>query len=142
LRSQGFRGPSNGPFHAFVWEGHLDYFRAEDTTSPLGPNLDAFFPAPYLNGGGRTNKNYSKNSTHFLQSAAYLRLKNLQIGFSIPESVTNNKFKIRIYASGENLLTWTDLMFYDPEAITSGLTGSAQSYPLSTIISTGINVSF
>lgn len=142
LRSQGFRGPSNGPFHFFVWEGHLDYFRGEDTTSPLGPNLDAFFPSPYMNGGGRTNKNYSQNTTHFLQSAAYVRLKNVQLGFSIPESVTKNKYKIRLYATGENLLTWTDLMFYDPEAITTGLTGSAQSYPLSAIISTGINVSF
>lgn len=140
--NQGFRGPSNGPFHAFVWEGHLDYFRGEDTTNPLGPNLDAYFPTPYMNGGGRTNKNYRQNTTHFLQSAAYVRLKNIQLGFTIPESVTKNKFNLRIYATGENLLTFTDLMFYDPEAITSGLTGSAQSYPLSTIISTGLNVSF
>ncbi len=144
LRSQGFRGPSNGPFHAFVWEGHLDYFRPEDTTNPLGANTDAYFPNPYLNGGGRTNKNYSVNTTHFLQSAAYFRLKSLSIGYTIPRDVTrkSNIDKIRLFATGENLFTQTDLMFYDPEAITSGLTGSAQSYPLSKIVSLGLNVSF
>ncbi|WP_406683808.1 TonB-dependent receptor [Seonamhaeicola sp. MEBiC1930] len=144
---QGFRGPSNGPFHFFVWEGHLDYFRPEDTTNPLGPNLDAYFPNPYMNGGGRTNKNYRQNTTHFLQSGAYMRLKSLQIGYTIPKEVTSkygiNNF--RIFATGENLFTKTDLMFYDPEAllgIGNGLTGSAQTYPLSKVISMGVNLSF
>ncbi len=141
---QRFRGPSNGPFHAFVWKGHLDYFRPEDTTSPLGPNTDAYFPTPYLNGGGRTNKNYSYHTDRLLQNAAYARLKSVQIGYSLPSSLIN-RFKIdkvRIYVTGENLLTFTNLMFFDPETNTSGLTGSAQSYPLSRIISTGINISF
>lgn len=142
---QGFRGPSNGPFHFFVWEGHLDYFRPEDTTNPLGPNLDAYFPNPYMNGGGRTNKNYQQNTTHFLQNGAYARLKSLQIGFTIPSEVTSkyNISNFRIFITGENLFTITNLMFYDPESLLgAGLTGSAQTYPLSTIISTGINISF
>ncbi len=141
---QRFKGPANGPFHAFVWEGHLDYFRPEDTTSPLGANTDAYFPTPYLNGGGRNNKNYSYNTDRFLQNAAYARLKSLQIGFTIPSDVTN-KFKVdklRIYTTGENLFTFTDLMFFDPEVNTTGLTGSAQSYPLSRILSLGLNVTF
>ncbi|WP_372650317.1 TonB-dependent receptor [Draconibacterium sp.] len=141
---QRFRGPANGPFHAFVWEGHLDYFRPEDTTSPLGANTDGYFPTPYLNGGGRNNKNYSYNTDHLLQDASYVRLKSLQVGYTLPSSLTRKirLDKVRIYATGENLLTFTDLMFFDPETNTSGLTGSAQSYPLSRIISTGINVSF
>ncbi len=141
---QRFKGPANGPFHAFVWEGHLDYFRPEDTTSPLGANTDAYFPTPYLNGGGRNNKNYSYHTDRLLQNAAYTRLKSVQIGFTIPASITR-KFKVdkfRLYLTGENLLTFTDLMFFDPETNTSGLTGSAQSYPLSRIISTGVNISF
>lgn len=141
---QRFRGPANGPFHAFVWKGHLDYFRPEDTTSPLGPNTDAYFPQPYLNGGGRNNKNYSYSTSHLLQDASYTRLKSVQIGYTIPASLTR-KIKVdnvRLYVTGENLLTFTDLKFFDPETNTTGLTGSAQSYPLSRIISTGINVSF
>ncbi|WP_317664168.1 TonB-dependent receptor [Maribacter sp. TH_r10] len=141
---QRFRGPANGPFHAFVWEGHLDYFRPEDTTSPLGPNTDGYFPTPYLNGGGRNNKNYSYNTDRLLQNAAYTRLKSLQIGFTLPNDVTSRFHvdKLRIYATGENLFTFTDLMFFDPETNTSGLTGSAQSYPLSRILSLGVNLSF
>lgn len=141
---QRFRGPANGPFHAFVWEGHLDYFRPEDTTNPLGPNLNAYFPKPYLNGGGRTNKNYSYHTDRLLQNAAYTRLKSLQVGYTLPRSIVNRikLDNVRVYVTGENLFTITDLMFFDPETNTSGLTGSAQSYPLSRIISTGINVSF
>ena len=141
---QRFKGPANGPFHAFVWKGHLDYFRPEDTTSPLGPNTDGYFPNPYLNGGGRNNKNYSYNTEHLLQNAAYARLKSVQIGYTLPRNITRRikLDKVRIYVTGENLLTFTDLMFFDPETNTSGLTGSAQSYPLSRILSTGINVSF
>lgn len=147
--SQGFRGPSNGPFHAFVWEGHLDYFRPEDTTNPLGPNLDAYFPKPYLNGGGRTNKNYRLNTSHFIQSGAYMRLKSLQIGYTVPKDVTN-KLKIdnvRVYVTGENLFTFTDLIFFDPEQVrdfagNNDLLGSASSYPLSRIVSFGANFTF
>lgn len=141
---QRFLGPSQGPFHAFVWKGHLDYFRPEDTASPLGPNTDAYFATPYQTGGGRNNKNYSYNTDRFMQNAAYTRLKSLQIGYTIPSDVTR-KFhvdKLRLYFTGENLFTITDLMFFDPETNTTGLTGSAQSYPLSRILSTGINVSF
>ncbi|PQV50233.1 TonB-linked SusC/RagA family outer membrane protein [Jejuia pallidilutea] len=144
--SQGFRGPSNGPFHAFVWEGHLDYFRPEDTTNPLGPNLDAYFPKPYMNGGGRTNKNYRQNTSHFIQNGAYMRLKSLQIGYSIPKDVIKklNIDNIRMYVTGENLFTVSDLMFFDPEQVRGSidLLGSASSYPLSRIVSFGVNVSF
>lgn len=142
--SQGFRGPSNGPFHFFVWEGQLDYFRGADTTNPLGPNLDAYFPKPYMNGGGRTNKNYRQNSTHFIQNGAYARLKSVQIGYTLPKKITS-KIKVnnfRLFVTGENLFTVTDLMFYDPESVNRGLTGSAQSYPLAKVISMGLNVSF
>jgi len=147
--SQGFRGPSNGQFHAFVWEGHLDYFRPEDTTSPLGPNTDAYFPQPYLNGGGRTNKNYRLNTTHFIQSGAYARLKSLQIGYTIPSDVTNKLSisNIKLYVTGENLFTISNLIFFDPEQVrdfpgNNDLLGSASSYPLSRIVSFGVNLSF
>ncbi|PNW29632.1 TonB-dependent receptor [Formosa algae] len=91
-----------------------------------------------------TIKSYSYNTDRFMQNAAYTRLKSLQIGYTIPSDVTR-KFhvdKLRLYFTGENLFTITDLMFFDPETNTTGLTGSAQSYPLSRILSTGINVSF
>lgn len=141
---QRFRGPGQGPFHINVWEEHLDYFRPEDTTSPLGPNTDAYFPAPYTANPGRNNKNYAYAVDRYIQNGAYARLKSLQIGYTIPRSATE-KFginTIRLFATGENLITIDDLLFFDPEIVTAGTFGSAQSYPLSRIVSLGLNVSF
>ncbi|WP_276165974.1 TonB-dependent receptor [Zobellia alginiliquefaciens] len=140
---QRFRGPAQGPFHAMVFEEHVDYYRPEDTTSPLGPNTDAYFPAPYSENPGRNNRNYQYNVNRYVQNGAYTRLKSLQIGYTVPTEFTEKLkiSKLRIFASGENLFTKTDMLFYDPETIPSGF-GSAQSYPLSMIISTGLNLSF
>lgn len=141
---QRFRGPAQGPFHINVWEEHLDYFRPEDTTNPLGPNLDAYFPAPYTANPGRNNKNYAHNVDRYIQNGAYVRLKSLQLGYTLPKKFTQklkiNKF--RLFVTGENLFTLEDMLFFDPEIVTSGVAGSAQSYPLSKIISTGVNISF
>lgn len=141
---QRFRGPAQGPFHLNVWEGHLDYYRPEDTESPLGPNTDAYFPAPYTANPGRNNRNYRFAVDRYIQNGAYTRLKSLQIGYTLPESLLNklNISSFRIFVTGENLFTITDLMFFDPEIVTSSVAGSAQSYPLSQIISTGVNLSF
>ncbi|WP_299666578.1 TonB-dependent receptor [uncultured Polaribacter sp.] len=141
---QRFRGPAQGPFHINVWEEHLDYFRPEDTTSPLGPNTDAYFPAPYTANPGRNNKNYARAVDRYIQNGAYTRLKSLQFGYTIPKDITNkyNISNLRLFFTGENLFTISDLMFFDPEVVTAGVVGSAQSYPLSKIISWGLNVSF
>lgn len=141
---QRFRGPGQGPFHINVWEGHLDYYRAADTESPLGPNTDAYFPAPYTANPGRNNRNYRFAVDRYIQNGAYARLKSLQIGYTIPRETTE-KFginTIRLFATGENLITIDDLLFFDPEIVTAGTFGSAQSYPLSKIVSLGLNVSF
>ncbi|MDN3665198.1 SusC/RagA family TonB-linked outer membrane protein [Algibacter miyuki] len=141
---QRFRGPAQGPFHANVWVEHLDYFRPEDTTNPLGPNLDAYFPAPYSANPGRNNKNYGQIVDRYIQNGAYTRLKSLQLGYTIPKDVTSkyNINNIRIYVTGENLFTVSDMIFFDPENITAGVTGSAISYPLHKIVSMGLNLSF
>ncbi|MEM9142826.1 MAG: SusC/RagA family TonB-linked outer membrane protein, partial [Bacteroidota bacterium] len=140
---QRFRGPAQGPFHAMVFEEHLDYYRPEDTTSPLGPNTDAYFPKPYAANPGNNRRNYNFAVDRYVQDASYIRLKSVQLGYTIPNRYLE-KFGIRnfrIYATGENLFFKSDLLFYDPETIPSGF-GNAQSYPLSRIISTGINLSF
>ncbi|MCL5129162.1 MULTISPECIES: TonB-dependent receptor [unclassified Algibacter] len=141
---QRFRGPAQGAFHANVWEEHLDYFRPEDTTNPLGPNLDAYFPAPYSANPGRNNKNYSQVVDRYIQNGAYARLKSLQLGYTIPKDVTSKHgiTNFRLYVTGENLFTVNDMLFFDPENITAGVTGSAISYPLQKIVSMGLNVSF
>ena len=105
---------SQGYWFSTALKGHEDYFR-NDESSPLGVNLDSYYPRPLLN----TNKN-QQCQTKYLQNAAYMRLKNLQIGYTLPRKIVQKMGvqNLRFFASGENLLTITDLVkFFDPETI-------------------------
>jgi hypothetical protein len=138
-----FRGNANGPLHATVLKEHLDYWR--DDTSPLGANPDAYFAKPYSVFTGENQKNYQTPNDRYMQDGSYLRLKNLQLGYTIPKSITQKAkiSNVKIYLSGENLVTFTDLMIFDPEAITSsGLGGDAKIYPLAKAYSIGLNINF
>jgi hypothetical protein len=137
-----FRGPAGGPMHNNVLVEHLDYWR--DESSALGANTGAYFPKPYAQYFGQNAKNYSYPTDHLIQNAAYLRLKNLQIGYSLPKNIAEKVLmsSARIYVSGENLLTFTDLMFFDPEALQGRWYGAGDSYPLSRTWSVGLNINF
>jgi len=148
LRGLGvFRGPANGPLHANVYEEHLDFWR--DETSPLGANPDAYYPNPYAQYIGQNGKNYDYPTDRYLQNGAYVRLKNLQLGYTIPSRISQ-KVKIssaRIYLAGENLLTYTKLTtIFDPESFkgrTEGYAGRpGDQYPLSRVLSIGLNINF
>ena len=83
-------------------------------------------------------------SSYFLQNAAYLRLKNIQLGYTLPKPWTEKAglSSIRIYASGENLLTITKMSkIFDPETI-SGDWGDGKVYPLLKSYSFGVNINF
>ena len=137
-----FRGPANGPLHATVLVEQLDYWR--DASSPLGANPNAYFAKPYSVFTGENNKNYQIPNDRFMQNGAYLRLKNLQLAYTIPKSITKKASidKVQIYISGENLMTITKLRMFDPEATVSGGTGMAKIYPLSELYSVGLNINF
>jgi TonB-linked SusC/RagA family outer membrane protein len=114
-----------------------DYFRA-DANSPLGQNLDAYYPRPTFG----TGKN-QQVQTAYLQNAAYLRLKNIQLGYTLPAGLTKRLGgqKFRVYASGENLVTWTKLAkMFDPETVDGGSNQSV--YPLMKVVSVGLSVTF
>ncbi|MBJ2175205.1 TonB-dependent receptor [Aureibaculum sp. A20] len=104
-------------------------------------------------GSGRSL--YEMND-HYLKNIGYLRIKNLTLGYTIPENLTSkfNIDRLRFYISGENILTWRfgDLTKYvDPEqagsAINYSSPGSAvgradlRSYPMGKTFSMGINIS-
>ena len=86
-------------------------------------------------------------SDRFIENGSYLRVKSLNLGYTIPQSIVSRSFikKVRIYVSGQNLVTWTKYTGYDPEvssneqsAITSGVDNGA--YPNSRSIIAGVNV--
>jgi TonB-linked SusC/RagA family outer membrane protein len=123
---------------------HFDYFRDENTLSVQngvnGVNLDSYYPRPLFNS---SKNNYRQ--TNYLQDASYIRLKNLQLGYSLPMSLTKKLHisKLRVFASGENLWTGTKLKkLFDPETIDGGWASSGNVYPLSQVISLGVNVNF
>lgn len=120
-------------------EEHKDYFRA-DADHPLGQNLDSYYARPLF--GAPATKNQQVQS-RYLQDASYVRLKNLQIGYTLPSSFTQKLAvsKIRLYVSGENLFTLTKMSeIFDPETIEGGWGGTV--YPLSKVYSAGLNVNF
>lgn len=137
-----FRGPANGPLHATVYTEHVDFWR--DASSPLGANPDAYFPRPYDQFTGQNNKNYRFPTDRYLQNGAYIRLKNLQIGYTLPRTLTRkiNITNLRVYLSGENIWTAKSLMLYDPEAFNGRSGRIGDQYPLSKIYSTGISINF
>ncbi len=105
----------------------LDYWTADNT--------GAYLPRPYING---SHGNWEV-STRYLQNAAYIRLKQLSLGYTIPsmwikKAGINNA---RIYFTGQNLLTMTKLSkLYDPENF------SIMNYPVPKSYSIGLNLTF
>lgn len=126
-------------WHSTGFVEHADYFRAEPSNE-LPANLDAYYPRPVFD----SDKNKQKQ-TAYLQSAAYIRLKNVQLGYSLPSTLTN-RFKIsklRLFVSGENLWTGTSLAkMFDPETIGGGddTDKNGNAYPLSKTISFGVSI--
>ena len=86
------------------------------------------------------DNNYFKNSTLWLKDASYLRLKNLQIGYTLRSGFINRIHieSLRIFATGENLITLDKLKISDPESTD----GNYFNYPLMMIMNVGLSVSF
>ena len=64
------------------------------------------------------NKNFSRSSDFYVESGAYFRIKTLQIGYTLPPLSMTSKIglsKLRVYVSGNNLMTFTKYSGYDPE---------------------------
>ena len=129
----------SGMWQCAAFEEHWDFWRPEG--DELGANTDAYYPKPGFASGG---KNYNQVSSYFLQNAAYLRLKNIQLGYTLPKRWMEKAglSSVRIYASGENLLTFTKMSkIFDPETI-SGDWGDGKVYPLLKSYSFGVNINF
>ena len=130
---------SNGIWHSTGFVEHTDYFRNGEDHA-LGTNLDAYYPRPIFG----TSKN-SQTQTRYLQNAAYIRLKNIQLGYTLPASLTQkwHVSKLRFFVSGENLWTGTSLAnMFDPETVSGGFSDdkNGNAYPLSKTISFGLSV--
>lgn len=157
----------------------LDYYRATDDTPQqmaqhsqayidaglASQNLDAAYPhlQAWLadrNLGERVDQSQGLAipQTDHLLNAAYLRVKNLTIGYTLPAELTEriNIARFRIFVTAENLAEWSGVAdYYDPEAITDAVgarfnpgsgagrgAGSGYQYPFQRRYAFGINVTF
>jgi len=101
-------------------------------------NPDAKGPRTF----NRGNEYYvGQQNTYWLHKTDYIRLKNIELGYSIPSSLVS-RFGIqnfRVYANAFNLLTYSpDMKDFDPELGA----GNGQAYPLQKIINLGLSVTF
>ena len=90
------------------------------------------------NMGGSKN---TRANSYFLKDASYFRLKNITFGYTLPKVWTNKLAlsRVRVYFSGDNLLTITSYKGLDPERASDGRDAM---YPQNKIYSFGINVEF
>lgn len=98
-------------------------------------NIDGAIPNPYGN-----SNNYA-TSSRFIENGSYLRLKNLQLGYTLPTNVTSKVgiYRLRFYVSASNLFTVTKYTGYDPE-VGGGI--DYGNYPQSRTFMIGANLNF
>ena len=131
-----------------------DIFDATRRTDALSSNLPSWILNRWT-GEGTTNSlpryvqadGYNWQSSDLLvYDGSYLRLKNIQLGYTLPEKLTKRVFvsKFRVYVAAENLFTWTKYHGYDPE-ISSGGTSLGIDYgvyPQARVWTVGFNLAF
>lgn len=110
-------------------------YMIEDAWTPEKGN-SAKAPAISLT---NSKANNYKNSDLWLRDASYVRLKNVEVGYSFPKSLLNkiHLSSLRLSLSGYNLLTFDKIGFTDPESNPSG-----DTYPLIKVVNFGLKVGF
>ena len=96
--------------------------------------------APYPRLSYGYNLNNQQSSSFWLRNGRFLRLKNLDIGYTLPKPMVNTIHleSVRIYISGQNLITWSPFKLWDPE-LDSRQRG--QIYPITRSLTAGIQIS-
>ncbi|MAZ27564.1 MAG: SusC/RagA family protein [Cytophagaceae bacterium] len=144
--SRMFWAQYNRPYNSYIRKDLVDEIWTPE-------NTDAYFPRNfgYIALGG----SLEKVNDRYMQSVAYLGLKNLTLGYTIPQGWISDSpaLKLRVFFSGENMLTFSPLTDYiDPEAAsatvnlnrpsTSANRGTAQVNPFSKTYSFGVTLQF
>ena len=117
-----------------VKDRYVDAETAATLGIPANENPNAAYPR--LSYGGNDN-NY-RASTYWLRDGSYLRLKTLEVGYTLPKSIINKmRFnKIRVFFIGTNILTFAKFKEWDPEMGSS----NGEKYPLAKTFTLGLTV--
>lgn len=140
-----FWGQYNRPYNQMLKWQEGNYWTEENPHAYL-PRYTGYY-APFFKG------NYFAN-TRYLQNVAYIRLKNIQFGYSLPGKLVKKAGleKVDVYFSGENLWTWSPLYrrtrdidvtnIYGSDADLDSTVGNGYNYPTMKSLSLGVNITF
>ena len=85
------------------------------------------------------NHNNTQVSTWWMRDGSFVRLKQMELGYTLPQKLTNKIHidNLRVYFQGNNLLCWSKFKLWDPE-----LAGEGFNYPIQRTFNIGVNVTF
>jgi len=136
--------PYQGNYSYNIFKHQLDFW------TPTNPN--AKYPILSASGSAANMNDWNVGSDLFLYNAAYVRLKNIQLGYSLPQRIAKKlgMQRLRAYFTGQNLLTFTGIKFIDPESTefnsnmnqAFGNNGSGRIYPTPIFYGGGLEVTF
>jgi len=132
-----FQGATGGALHINTESGEIGNFTKDyydHRWSPDNPNGEH----PRVN--DRNDTYWATGNTYWIRSTNYVRLKNLEIGYSIPDFLKKKSgiSTLRLYANCLNLFTLDNLKILDPESVS----GNGQYYPQSRVLNAGFNLTF
>ncbi|HEY9003803.1 MAG TPA: TonB-dependent receptor [Mucilaginibacter sp.] len=146
-RTEFLRGELVEPFHydygQTLYEHQLDFWTPENT--------DARFPRLATIGSASNTNNWRTGSNLYAFNAAYIRLKNVNLGYTLPTALTQKIGiqKLRVSVIGQNILTLSKLNFIDPETTEfdnnlsgSDASNSARAYLMPKFYGMGLDVTF
>ena len=135
--------PFHGDYSMTMFDHQLDYWSPQ--------NRDARWPRLAVSGSVSDTNNWGHTgSDMMLLEGAYMRIKNIQLGYTLPKKWTK-KFgceALRIYFDTQNPLTWTKNGFVDPETtsfgnnMSGGADNSVRNYPTLRYFGGGIDLTF
>ncbi|HEY4787278.1 MAG TPA: SusC/RagA family TonB-linked outer membrane protein [Bacteroidales bacterium] len=134
-----FQGAAGGVFYQDSESGDFaNYLKDFYDHRWTEQNPSDKYPRTY----NRTNEYWmNQANTYWLHKTDYIRLKNIELGYTLPSSITK-RYSIssfRLYVSAFNLLTYSpDMKNYDPE----NSNNRGYNYPLSKVVNVGLNVTF
>lgn len=145
-RQMFLRGELIEPFHSsyyyVMFDHQLDYWKPTNPTARW-PRLAAPGSASNVN-------NYQKSSDIYVLNAAYVRLKNIQLGYTIPKNLSDKlgTQRIRAYVNAQNLFTLSKTSFVDPEStefrsnMSNDGANSGRNYPSLIYYGFGLDIQF
>lgn len=102
-------------------------------------NRDSYALWPRLSTTSAGNDNNSQQSTWFMRNGAFLRLKSVELGYTLPKELTKKIYldNVRFYLSGTNLWCFSPFKIWDPE-----MGGKGLDYPVQRVVNAGVKISF